>query len=222
MVYEMISPFFGTSAIILLCYFLCVIYFLLWIYNIKDAYYLSLFSSFRDWFEVERVLLPVLKVQSDNLLTGPDQEHDRIAEPVNSFSQPASQTAQPDAPVMANAKTENSAEDADVIDITHKSVEDSKTDDKIDESVTSEKAEGAKTDSEEIDYAAVDSLSFNSQSWKLYVGLVLIFLLIGVWFQRRENSSGSFEKPSEGTLFAIAADLPDEESVAKARRVTQN
>jgi tetratricopeptide (TPR) repeat protein len=217
MVYEMISPFFGTSAIILLCYFLCVIYFLLWIYNIKDAYYLSLFSSFRDWFEVERVLLPVLKVQSENLLTGPDQEHDRIAEPINSFSQPASQTAQPDAPVMANAKTENSAEDADVIDITHKSAEDSKTDDKTDESVTSEKTESAKTDSEEIDYAAVDSLSFNSQSWKLYVGLVLIFLLIGVWFQRRENSSGSFEKPSEETLFAIAADLPDEESVAKAK-----
>ncbi len=61
MVYEAIADLGGVYLVLPASYALSVFMILVWIYNIKDAYYLSLFSEFRDWFEVERVLVPYLK-----------------------------------------------------------------------------------------------------------------------------------------------------------------
>jgi tetratricopeptide (TPR) repeat protein/TM2 domain-containing membrane protein YozV len=60
MIYEMLNGFVGTGILVGMVYVLCVGYILLWIYNIKDAYYLSLFAGFRDWFEIERTVVPLL------------------------------------------------------------------------------------------------------------------------------------------------------------------
>lgn len=59
-VYEFLFPFMGAALIAVGYYFFAVFGVLIWIYNIKDAYYASLMSAARDWFEVERVLLPIL------------------------------------------------------------------------------------------------------------------------------------------------------------------
>ena len=70
-VHNAVVPLLGAHLMVIISYFFSVVFILLWIYNIKDAYYLSLFSSFRDWFEVERVLLPVLQNTSGSLIAGP-------------------------------------------------------------------------------------------------------------------------------------------------------
>ena len=54
-IYNAVFPLLGAHLMVVISYFFSVVFILLWIYNIKDAYYLSLFSSFRDWVEVERV-----------------------------------------------------------------------------------------------------------------------------------------------------------------------
>ena len=68
-IYEWLMSAIGPHLIIVICYILSVIFILTWIYNIKDAYYLSIFSSFRDWFEVERVLLPSMGVPANMLIS---------------------------------------------------------------------------------------------------------------------------------------------------------
>jgi len=69
-IYNAVFPLLGAHLMVVISYFFSVVFILLWIYNIKDAYYLSLFSSFRDWVEVERVLLPVLQSNAAGLITG--------------------------------------------------------------------------------------------------------------------------------------------------------
>jgi tetratricopeptide (TPR) repeat protein/TM2 domain-containing membrane protein YozV len=69
MVYEAITDLGGVYLVIPVSYALSVVLILVWIYNIKDAYYLSLFSEFRDWFEIERVLVPYLKGTQIKMLT---------------------------------------------------------------------------------------------------------------------------------------------------------
>ena len=44
-IYEWLMSSIGPHLIIIICYILSVIFILTWIYNIKDAYYLSIFSS---------------------------------------------------------------------------------------------------------------------------------------------------------------------------------
>jgi tetratricopeptide (TPR) repeat protein len=201
LLYEAISPVMSTQALVVACYVFCVGYILLWIYNIKDAYYLSLFSSFRDWFEVERVLLPMLKVQSDNLLAAPAQEehlldnHSTIA--------------------PATAKQESTAEDADFIEVAaHTVAEPARSVADSSQSETSaEKDEAEK----EVFYADVDPVSFDGQSWKLYIGLALIFILVGLWFQKEPELSATTPGPEPETLFAMAGDMPDPELVKQIK-----
>lgn len=69
LVYEAITDLGGVYLVIPVSYALSVVLILVWIYNIKDAYYLSLFSEFRDWFEIERVLVPYLKGTQVRMLT---------------------------------------------------------------------------------------------------------------------------------------------------------
>ncbi len=196
LLYEALNPVMSTQALVISCYVFSVGYILLWIYNIKDAYYLSLFSSFRDWFEVERVLLPMLKVQSDNLLAAPNQTEEHL------LDDHATQHVPPPAP-----QPESTAEDADFIEVAGRpAVETVKVAD--DSESPSDSAE--KEDSEkEVFYADVDPVSFDGQSWKLYFGLALIFILVGLWFQK-EPELASTEKVAESeTLFAMAGDMPD-------------
>ncbi|MFZ2957846.1 MAG: tetratricopeptide repeat protein [Candidatus Ozemobacteraceae bacterium] len=58
MLYETLAGYLSPMGLLATFYVGAASLILLWIYNIKEAYYLSLFAGFRDWFEVERVLLP--------------------------------------------------------------------------------------------------------------------------------------------------------------------
>ena len=68
-IYYWLVGYMTTNGLLILCYVASLAYMLLWIYNIKDAYYLALFSSFRDWFEIERVLLPSMGVPEEKLIS---------------------------------------------------------------------------------------------------------------------------------------------------------
>lgn len=198
-VFETLNPVFGTNTLVLLCYFACVIFILLWIYNIKDAYYLSLFSSFRDWFEVERVLLPVLKIHSDNLLTGPEIADNPLPAPAREGSQSVhADFAGPD--------------EADVVEVAAKVSVNAEA---REAPATSAKPESDQSD-EQVFYEDVDSISFDRQSWKLYLGLALIFLLLGLWLIK-EPEKKPLKVPEPETLFAMTADLPDPALVEKIK-----
>ncbi|MBF0409236.1 MAG: hypothetical protein HQM10_17990 [Candidatus Riflebacteria bacterium] len=56
-VFEFFSELFHPLALVGIFYVSSFIFILLWIYNIKEAYYLALFAGFREWFEIERVLI---------------------------------------------------------------------------------------------------------------------------------------------------------------------
>ncbi|MBF0543238.1 MAG: hypothetical protein HQM08_02335 [Candidatus Riflebacteria bacterium] len=56
-VFEFFSNFLHPLAMLGTFYIAGFVFVLLWIYNVKEAYYLALFAGFRDWFEVERVLI---------------------------------------------------------------------------------------------------------------------------------------------------------------------
>jgi tetratricopeptide (TPR) repeat protein len=66
--YDLLLGTFSPGFLIILFYAGTVGMILLWIFNIKDAYYLSLFSSFRDWFEIERNVIPLISNYKVNLL----------------------------------------------------------------------------------------------------------------------------------------------------------
>ncbi|NLM17779.1 MAG: hypothetical protein GX221_08700 [Candidatus Riflebacteria bacterium] len=68
--YVVLSGAIGNKLFFAIYYFLLTAYLMLWSYSVKDAYHLALFSSFRDWFELERVLLQHIGVPSDQLLIG--------------------------------------------------------------------------------------------------------------------------------------------------------
>lgn len=211
LVYEAITPLLGTNALVLVCYCLCVVFILLWIYNIKDAYYLTLFSSFRDWFEVERVLLPVLKVQEGSLLTGPEAPAERSinAFPGENFAKV--QGAKQGLETYPEPVSKDIEEDADVIIVSQAQTV-AKEKDKSEEHKASEDA--ANEEDQSVYYSELGS--FNGQSWKLYVGLILIFILIGLWFQKK-GTKAPIEIKNEGTLFSLAGDLPDQETIDKVK-----
>ncbi len=77
-VYEALMGYLTQGALISLVYVFSVVLILLWIYNIKDAYYLSLFAGFRDWFEIERMVIPMLTNYKTNLIAydGPGSDAD--------------------------------------------------------------------------------------------------------------------------------------------------
>lgn len=204
MVYDAVFPLLGTHLMVVATYVLSVVFILLWIYNIKDAYYLSLFSSFRDWFEVERVLLPVLKAQSENLLAGQShtagllthhepEVHKAPPEPVAVSPAPAAQAA-PAAATAAAAAAESSAEheDADVVEV---------------KSTVREDEDEETFEPGQVIYAAdFGAMRMLGQSWKVYVGLVLIFILVGVWIDNR-GSENRFSGRDSETLFAFTGDM---------------
>ncbi|HNV72501.1 MAG TPA: tetratricopeptide repeat protein, partial [Candidatus Ozemobacteraceae bacterium] len=56
LVYEYLAGYLGPAGIVLIVYILLVFLIVLWVYNVKDAYYLALFADFRDWTEIEKVI----------------------------------------------------------------------------------------------------------------------------------------------------------------------
>jgi tetratricopeptide (TPR) repeat protein len=206
-IYDALFPLVGMKLLVILIYCSSVILILLWIYNIKDAYYLSLFASYRDWFEVEQVLLPVFEKQQAALLTaGENQQMDESLE---------SQMAEPATPDLPEIVPEIDVhEDADVIPITGKKVEE-----KAEKTQTSANKDEDDSDeefnSEEVIYFSdLNSISFNRQSWKLYFGVLLIFLLVGVWFFNKKQEATLKLEKSANTLFSVSAKLnPDKNEI---------
>ncbi|HAE38123.1 MAG TPA: hypothetical protein DCG57_05715 [Candidatus Riflebacteria bacterium] len=210
LLYEALFPYLGAHLLVMCCYVASVVFILLWIYNIKDAYYLSLFSSFRDWFEVERILLPMLKEQSSGLLTGPtvnadlleDNSDDYETAQTNTTATPATDSsfaaADEAAPTIASVAAD--AEEADVLEFR---VDRKTQPKKLEKRREEEKSEAAHVVAGR-DFEAVGSYG---SSWRLYAGLIVIFVLIGIWFNNRQVDGVARPGGDSTTLFTVSADL---------------
>lgn len=198
MVYKTFFPFMGAHLLVILCYMVSVFFILLWIYNIKDAYYLALFSSFRDWFEVERVLLPMLQPQRNALLT------DASTADTTELLETSLATETPDvkhkmAQFADGLKTENDEQhvDADVVEVQGVNHGASETDEPGDI--------GIAADSDAY-YSGLSQVSKRQHSWKLYLGFAAILMLVGLWVNKERNLLTADSSDSL-TLFAVSANL---------------
>lgn len=193
-VYDAIFPILGAHLLIIVIYVTSVFFILLWIYNIKDAYYLALFSSFRDWFEVERVLLPMMQQQSGVLLSD-KTEHTAGALPQPDLSQQS----------IAGSASDHLHEDADVVEVrSFSAAKDPLPGDEGDEGDEDDLA--AAPSHGKISNADFSAVSMSEHSWKLYTGFAAILLLIGLWANRTLLSSKLAKVDSE-THFAVSANI---------------
>ncbi|NCB37166.1 MAG: tetratricopeptide repeat protein [Erysipelotrichia bacterium] len=183
--YKAVYPLFGAHMMVIFTYVISVVFILLWIYNIKDAYYLSLFSSFRDWFEVERVLLPILKNQSENLIAAPAKTSGLLTHNES----------------LLASEAEKVQEDADVVEIE-----------------ASAKDERPVPDADQVVYAAdFGVMNMHGRSWRLYGGLVIIFILVGVWLNNSNSfSAGEPDNRRDEALFAFSGDIHLRETTLSA------
>ncbi|MGM0598591.1 MAG: tetratricopeptide repeat protein [Candidatus Rifleibacteriota bacterium] len=201
--YETMGPLIGTSGLVMLSYCFCVIFILVWIYNIKDAYYLSLFSSFRDWFEVERVLLPLMENTSISKgLIEPPEGQIEIAGLTDSEKR------------RLPTKEEETLEEgiieveAGVREEENKPV--TKTDNK------SQAGEQKETyPEEEIDELLKKQTTMATAgrgAWKLYLGIALILLLTGMWVFKKDKTTDLQMSANENssTLFALTAPIGED------------
>ena len=180
-IYEWLMSSIGPHLIIVICYVLSVVFILTWIYNIKDAYYLSIFSSFRDWFEVERVLLPSMGVPANMLISNNNNAMNLLENnsPVENIEStvPNKQVIEDSGETEAETIKES---EEDVINI------------------TAEKAQEVKTDIEEntFDESAADLVFMNSNTWKSYASLVLVIVLLGLgvgYYYNKDYEDTSFQ-----------------------------
>ena len=154
LIYKWANTIMSPSMIVLVTYLFSVIYILTWIYNVKDAYYLSIFSSFRDWFEVERVLLPSMGVPANMLISNTNTMN--ILEDKTDIK---SSTVD-----ISNSKDMNNET---IINITPTESDNNK------ENTTQE------SDKNDFITSETDDLVYmNSNSWKSYWAL-LIFIILG-------------------------------------------
>ncbi len=194
-IYNAVFPMLGAHLMVIATYVLSVVFILLWIYNIKDAYYLSLFSSFRDWFEVERVLLPILQNPTAGLL----REHSRATGLLTQHPQ-AQTNAAAVHEVSPSPVLSESHEDADIVVEVAKTASTADTDGKD----TEDTEDTEDFEPGQVIYSAdFGAMKVSGQSWKIYVGLVMIFILVGLWLDK-SGSEGRFE---QNTHFAVAADM---------------
>ena len=197
-IYEWLMSSIGPHLIIVICYFLSVIFILTWIYNIKDAYYLSIFSSFRDWFEVERVLLPSMGVPANmlisnnnnamNLLENKSSEEPEIANNIVFNSQEK---------IAENEKTEIEPQTQTEVERHTEKIKALEKEEEI-INVTAEKAPEVKTEFEDnsFDDSAADLVFMNSNTWKSYASLVFVIVLLGLgvgYYYNREYRDTSFQ-----------------------------
>ncbi len=209
--YETLFPYLGAHLIVMFSYVASVFFILLWIYNIKDAYYLSLFASFRDWFEVERVLIPMLKEQPGSLLTGPSAE--LLTESTADFDEGSVAASQPAfagvvdktadvAPDVASAAPVAASADAEEADVLEFRIDRKTQPKKLDKRRQEEKSETAHV----VSVRDFEAISAYGSSWRLYAGLIVIFVLVGVWFNNRQTQNIT-RSGNESTLFSVTAEM---------------
>ena len=167
-IYEWLMSTIGPHLIIVICYFLSVIFILTWIYNIKDAYYLSIFSSFRDWFEVERVLLPSMGVPVDMLIS--DNKSMNLLEDKSLSENNEEKINSNEAEVLRETEKAEDIKlsEEDVINVTAE-----KTSEKTSENISD-------TEEDSFDDSAADLVFMNSNIWKSYASLILVIVLLGI------------------------------------------
>ncbi len=198
--YDMVAPHFGPAAIVAVAYVAGVIIILAWIYNIKDAYYRSLFSGLRDWFEVERVLIPHLRDGgASHLLGAPVPPRARLTGPSAARVEAAEEADE--ATVIEVARQENAAVSKPVGKAAEEpgDAEMPKEQPKRKRSRrTSDKPAAAMAD-------ALEEATGVGRNWRFTFGLLVIFLLVGVWMFNRQHWNLEDLRPSS-TLFSISTD----------------
>ncbi|EKD82640.1 MAG: hypothetical protein ACD_39C01172G0001, partial [uncultured bacterium] len=235
LLYDALFPYLGAHLMVMFSYVASVFFILLWIYNIKDAYYLSLFASFRDWFEVERVLLPMLKEQSGSLLTGPSVGSELLEDSSEEYDSAPEASGEPsyadrkkvdevmaatpdvaETPSVAKAAALSSAEDAEEADVLEFRIDRKTQPKKLDKKRQEEKSETAHV----VSGRDFEAVSAYGSSWRLYAGLVVIFALIGIWFNNRQVATIA-RSGNDSTLFSVSADLGAKPGLAIGDRVSQ-
>jgi len=199
LLYETIAPHFGPAAIVAVVYVVGVVFILLWIYNIKDAYYRSLFSGLRDWFEVERILIPHLKDGgSSHLLGAPVPPRARLT-----------------GPAVAGVAAVDEADEATVIEVARQEEAAPAAAPKQSGRMGGDAAEARETprkkrkrSSDKPAAAMADALEEATgvaRNWRFTFGVLVIFLLVGVWMFNRQKWHLEDLGPSS-TLFSISSD----------------
>ncbi|HEY9070419.1 MAG TPA: tetratricopeptide repeat protein [Candidatus Ozemobacteraceae bacterium] len=209
LLYETIAPHFGPAAIVAVVYVIGVVFILLWIYNIKDAYYRSLFSGLRDWFEVERILIPHLKDGgASHLLGAPVPPRARLTGP-GSVRSPAVEEAD-EATVIEVARQEEVSPAAVQ---KQAGAADPKEAPRKKRKRSSDRPAAAMAD-------ALEEATGVARNWRFTVGVLVIFLLVGVWLFNRQKWHLEDLGPSP-TLFSVSSDAATG-TEAIARRVSGN
>ncbi len=205
LVYNWLMSLTGENGIMILSYVASVIYILIWIYNIKDAYYLSIFSSFRDWFEVERVLLPSMGVPSDLLLSSTNSNPLGMIENKSCVKNAAAPVAQQQVELKSEPvqESEGDKEDDNVINITvdseKKETEVTTASEIFQKSETEKEIETDNTikyrqeEDDLSDSEAAGLVYMNYSSWKLFGAafLVLVGAGAGIYYFNSDYSKES-------------------------------
>lgn len=208
--YDWLMSMLGSHALVGLSYIVTVFFILLWIYNIKDAYYLSIFSSFRDWFEVERVLLPSMGVPVEMLLSSKNASVGLIE---NKSSEEIEVEVPAEKPSMVKA------EDDTVIDVTaSKSIDDSHSEiDGVEGNDERDKEDLSNLDS-------TRDLVFMNSSWKLYAALTMVVCVgvgIGLYSSEKRKET-SFQLAKDFTLAGVSKDTALVSSIAAVPKIGDN
>lgn len=198
--YDMVKPHFGPAAIVAVAYVSGVVIILTWIYNIKDAYYRSLFSGLRDWFEVERVLIPHLRDGgASHLLGAPVPPRARLTGPSSVRAEAGDEADE--ATVIEVARQENAAV----------STSAGRTSEEPGDAAPSKelpRKKRARRTSDKPAAAMADALEEATgvgRNWRFTFGLLVIFLLVGIWMFNRQDWNLEDLRPSV-TLFSINTD----------------
>lgn len=201
--YDWLIAMLGSHVLVGLSYIVTVFFILLWIYNIKDAYYLSIFSSFRDWFEVERVLLPSMGVPTEMLLSSKNASSGLIE---NSPSK-----------IGVEEPSVVKVEDDSVINVTA-----SKTVDDDSDGIDNEKAdlEGGREGFSDSD-STRELVFMNYSSWKLYAALTMVVCVgvgIGLYSSEKRKET-SFQLSKDFALIGGSRGNQSDIPVAVTQRV---
>lgn len=207
LVYNWLMSLTGANGIMILSYVASVIYILIWIYNIKDAYYLSIFSSFRDWFEVERVLLPSMGVPSDLLLSSKNSNPLEMLENKSGIKNTAEAVPQQQTELKPELELEK--EDENVINITLDSEKkeaeivpentsttelESESEPELEHEIASDiEADEQEEEDDLTDSEAAGLVYMNYSSWKLFGAafLVLVGAGAGIYYFNSDYSKES-------------------------------
>ncbi len=194
-IYEWLMSSIGPHLIIVICYILSVIFILTWIYNIKDAYYLSIFSSFRDWFEVERVLLPSMGVPVNLLISNNNNVENLLENHSSEVVDDKNIVLNTQENITESEKTENEKQ-PEKVKYTESEAETEAEAEVI--NITAEKAPEVRTeiDDNSFDDSAADLVFMNSNTWKSYASLVLVIVLFGLgigYYYNKEYGDTSFQ-----------------------------